>query len=152
MRDDVIFFLYDVTRILDLILCHNNKVCEYCIFISDDVIVSLLTALPPSKATLRNVFENTRDLNELCFYLYIPWDHSERGAFSSEWDVDSTVEYYAQDTDQMKMRNMIWIQDCMGDTALADSVMEFAELPAGMATQYNREHNTSLACNMCVCL
>ena len=29
MRNDVIFVLYDVTRILDLILCHNNKVYEF---------------------------------------------------------------------------------------------------------------------------
>ena len=42
----------------------------------------------------------------------------------------------------MKMRNMIWGLDSIGDTALADSVMEFAEPPAGMATQYNREHNS----------
>ena len=116
---------------------------EYCIFVNDDVIVSLLTALPPSKATLRNVFENTRDLNNLCYWLHIPGDKR---------DVDSAVEYYAQDTDQMKMRKMIFGLDMDGDTALADSVMEFAEPPAGMATQYNREHNTSLACNMCVCL
>ena len=143
MRDDVIFVLYDVIRILDLILCHNIKVYEYCIFVSDDVIVSLLTALPPSKATLRNVFENTRNLSGLCYWLNIPYD---------KWDVDSAVEYCAQDTDQMKMRKMIFNLDMMGDTALADSVMEFAEPPAGMATQYNREHNTSLACNMCVCL
>ena len=140
MRDDVIFVLYDVTRILELILCHNNEVYEYWIFVSDDVIVSLLTALPPSKATLRNVFENAR---YLCIRLNIP--REKRG-------VDSAVEYYAQDTDQMKMRKMIWELDGMGETALADSVMEFAEPPAGMATQYNREHNTSLACNMCVCL
>ena len=112
---------------------------EYCIFVSDDVIVSLLTALPPSKATLRNVFENTRSLNNLCAYLDSPDDKR---------DVDSAVEYYAQDTDQMKMRKMIFWLDEMGDTALADSVMEFAEPPAGMATQYNREHNTSLACNV----
>ena len=143
MRDDVIFVLYDVTRILDLIFCHNNKVYEYWIFVSDDVIVSLLTALPPSKAALRNVFENTSDLNYLCHWLHIPDDKR---------DVDSAVEYYAQDTYQMKMRKMIWGLDDMGETALADSVMEFAEPPAGMATQYNREHNTSLACNMCVCL
>ena len=143
MRDDVIFVLYDVTRILDLVLCHNNEVYEYCIFVSDDVIVSLLTALPPSKAAFRNVFENTRDLRRLCDRLRIPDDKR---------DVDSAVEYYAQDTDQMKMRKMIFRLDYFGDTALADSVMEFAEPPAGMATQYNREHNTSLACNMCVCL
>ena len=121
----------------------SNKVYEYCIFVSDDVIVSLLTALPPSKATLRNVFENTRYLNALCSWLGIPRDKR---------DVDSAVEYFAQDTDQMKMRRMIYQLDRMEDTALADSVMEFAEPPAGMATQYNREHNTSLACNMCVCL
>ena len=126
-----------------LVLCHNNKVYEYCIFVSDDVIVSLLTALPPSKATLRNVFENTRNLNVLCLNLNIPDDKR---------DVDSAVEYHAQDTDQMKMRKMIFSLDMIGDTALADSVMEFAEPPAGMATQYNREHNTSLACNMCICL
>ena len=134
VRDDVFFVLYDVTRILDLIFRHN---------VSVDVIVSLLTALPPSKATLRNVFVNTRSLNRLCFHLHIPDPDDKR-------DVDSIVEYYAQDTDQMKMRKMIWRLDSMGDTALADSVMEFAEPPAGMATQYNREHNTSLACNMCV--
>ena len=114
---------------------------EYCIFVSDDVIVSLLTALPPSKDTLRNVFENTRDLDCLCSCLNIPDDKR---------DVDSAVEYYAQDTDEMKIRKMIWWLDFMGDTALADSVMEFAEPPAGMATQYNREHNTSLACNVCM--
>ena len=112
-------------------------------FVSDDVIVSLLTALPPSKAALRNVFENTRDLDRLCWRLNIPRDKR---------NVDSAVEYYAQDTDQMKMRKMTWELDQIGYTALADSVMEFAESPAGMATQYNREHNTSLACNMCVCL
>ena len=50
----------------------------------------------------------------------------------------------------MKMRKMIRELDNIGDTALADSVMEFAEPPAGMATQYNREHNTSLACNVCM--
>ena len=129
MRDDVIIVLYDVTRILDLILCHD-EVYEYCIFVSDDVIVSLLTALPPSKATLRNVFENTSDLDRLCSWLpIIPGDKR---------DVDSAVEYYAQDTDQMKMRKMIYWLDWIGDTALADSVMEFAEPPAGMATQYNK--------------
>ena len=104
---------------------------------------SLLTALPPSKATLRDVFKNTISLSRLCRRLHIPDDKR---------DVDSAVEYYAQDTDQMKMRKMIYWLDDMGDTALADSVIEFAEPPAGMATQYNREYNTTLAFNMCVCL
>ena len=89
------------------------------------------------------MFEDTRDLDLLCDRLNIPDDKR---------DVDSAVEYFSQDTDQMKMRKMIFSLDLIGDTALADSVMEFAEPPAGMATQYNREHNTALACNMCVCL
>ena len=103
--------------------------------------LSLFTALPPSKATLRNVFQNTSNLSELCPYLSIPDD---------KWDVDSATEYYSNSTYQRKMRKMIWELDDMGDTALADSVMEFAEPPAGMATQYNREHNTASQLSYCV--
>ena len=137
--------ILDNTGMLDNLFCVIvlYYVYEYCFFVSDDVIVSLLTALPPSKATLRNVFEKAIDLPYLCDRLHIPDDKR---------DVDSAIEYYAQDTDQMKMRKMIFWLDYMGDTALADSVMEFAEPPAGMATKYSREHNTSLACNVCVCL
>ena len=71
---------------------------------------------------------------------------------SYKCDVGSAVECFAQDTDQRKMRKMIFFLDKIGDTALADSVMEFAEPPAGITTQYNREHNAALACNMCVYL
>ena len=63
---------------------------------------------------------------------------------------DSATEYYSNSTDQRKMRKMILNLDVMGDTALADSVMEFAEPPAGMATQYNREHNTASQLSYCV--
>ena len=100
------------------------------------MLLCLFTALPPSKATLRNVFQNTRHLigdDGLCRWLHIP----------DKRDVDSATEYYSNSTDQRKMRKMIFSLDKMGDTALADSVMEFAEPPAGMATQYNREHNTA---------
>ena len=106
--------------------------------------LSLFTALPPSKATLRNVFQNTSDLSSddgLCDYLGIPLDKR---------DVNSATEYYSNSTDQRKMRKMIFSLDEMGDTALADSVMEFAEPPAGMATQYNREHNTASQLSYCV--
>ncbi|CAI8035158.1 hypothetical protein GBAR_LOCUS19750, partial [Geodia barretti] len=81
--------------------------------------------LPPSKATLRKVFENTSALSYLCDRLSIPYDKR---------DVDSAVEYYVQSTDPMKMRDMIFNLDKIGDTALADSLMEYAEPPAGMAT------------------
>ena len=87
--------------------------------------LSLLTVRPPSKAALRHVFENTSDL---CAYLSIPRD---------KWDVDSAVEYYIQSTHLRKMRRMIWVLDMMGDTGLADSLMEYAEPPAGMATVEN---------------
>ena len=106
--------------------------------------LSLFTALPPSKATLRNVFQNTRNLSGddgLCDCLLIPYDKR---------DVDSVTEYYSNSTDKMKMRKMIFNLDKMGDTALADSVMEYAEPPAGMATQYNREHNTASQLSYCV--
>ena len=87
--------------------------------------LSFLAALPPSEATLRKVFENTSDLCGLCVRLSIPRDKR---------DVDSAVEYYVQSTDPMKIRKMIYWLDRIGDTSLADSVMEYAELPAGMAT------------------
>ena len=110
--------------------------------------LSLFTALPPSKATLRNVFQNTSRLSGgfdrhlgLCNHLNIPGD--KRG-------VDSATEYYSNSTDQRKMRKMIFSLDMIGDTALADSVMEYAEPPAGMATQYNREHNTASQLSYCV--
>ena len=90
--------------------------------------LSFLAALPPSKAALRKVFENTSDLSFLCTYLSIPDD---------KWDVDSAVEYYVQSTYQMKMRWMICGLDLIGDTALADSLMEYAETPAGMAAIEN---------------
>ena len=106
--------------------------------------LSLFTALPPNIATLRNVFENTSHLSGdfgLCFWLHIPDDKR---------DVDSATEYYSNSTDQRKMRKMIFNLDRVGDTALADSVMEYAEPPAGMATQYNREHNTASQLSYCV--
>ena len=90
--------------------------------------LSFLAALPPSKAALRKVFENTSRLRRLCGWLSIPDDKR---------DVDSAVENYVQSTDPMKMREMIFRLDRIGDTALADSLMEYAEPPAGMATIEN---------------
>ena len=94
--------------------------------------LSFLAALPPSRATLRKVFENTSSLSLLCANLFIPHD---------KWDVDSAVdsavEYHVQNTHPMKMREMIFWLDVFGDTSLADSLMEYAEPPAGMATIEN---------------
>ena len=97
----------------------------------DEVVMmslSFFAALPPSKATLRKVFENTSDLSRLCTLLFIP---------RVKRHVDSAVEYHVQSTDPMKMRKMIFSLDVIGDTAIADSLMEYAEPPAGMATIEN---------------
>ena len=106
--------------------------------------LSLLTVRSPSKAALRRVFENTSDLSYLCAHLFIPDD---------KWDVDSAVEYYIQRTDPWKMREMIWWLDRMGDTGLADSLMEYAEPPAGMATVENTTtqpvNYVTSACSSC---
>ena len=106
--------------------------------------LSLLTVRPPSKAALRHVFENTSDLSSLCARLSIPDDKR---------DVDSAVEYYIQSTHPMKMREMIWVLDEMGDTGLADSLMEYAEPPAGMATVENTTtqpvNYVTSACSSC---
>ena len=98
--------------------------------------LSFLAALPPSKATLRKVFENTSDLSLLCANLFIPDD---------KWNVDSAVEHYVQSTHPMKIRDMIFYLDQFGDTALADSLMEYAEPPAGMATIENTVNCIPLA-------
>ena len=84
---------------------------------------SLLTALPLSEGHLKNVFENTRNLSSLCIGLHIPPDKSTPG---------DAVEYYKQSTDPRKGMKMVYRLDQIGDTALADSVMECAEPPAGM--------------------
>ena len=90
------------------------------------------------------MFENTSDLNDLCSSLLIPDDKA---------DVDSAVEYYIQSTSQRKMRMMIWVLDYMGDTGLADSLMEYAEPPAGMATVENTTtqpvNYVTSACSSC---
>ena len=83
----------------------------------------LFTAPPPSKVVLRNVFQNTTDLDGLCIGLSIPDDKR---------DIDSAVEYFARRTKPMKIRWMIYELDWNGDTDLAESVMDYAEPPAGM--------------------
>ncbi|CAI8006636.1 hypothetical protein GBAR_LOCUS4836 [Geodia barretti] len=87
--------------------------------------------LPPSKATLRKVFENTSDLSVLCSWLSIPDDKR---------DVDSAVEYYVQSTDPMKMRKMIfiWTDWRHSSSRLIDGVCR-----APSRYGYNREHNTA---------
>ena len=85
---------------------------------------SLLTALPLTPEKARNVFKNTKNLGDLYSLLNIPYDKWNNAA--------SANEHLIQSTEPMKVRKMIWSLDVIGDTALADTVMECAEPPAGM--------------------
>ena len=86
--------------------------------------ISLPTALPEDIARLKNVFVKTKNLSHLHNTFNIP---------VNKRDIDSTVQYFSMSTDPRKMRKLIFRLDENGDTFLADSVMEYAEPPAGMA-------------------
>ena len=64
------------------------------------------------------------NLGVLCIRLNIPDDKRNNAASASE--------HFIQSTEPMKVRKMIFCLDLNGDTALADTVMECAEPPAGM--------------------
>ena len=84
----------------------------------------LLTAPHLSRDRLRNVFSNTSDLSDLCDYLSIPDDKRN--------DAITITDHYYQSTQPRKVRRLIFHLDWIGDTGLADSVMDCAEPPAGM--------------------
>ena len=85
----------------------------------------LFTAPPLSKAALRNVFERTNNCTHLYMLLNIPFLKWSR--------IDSAVEYYLQSRDPRKSRNLIFQLDMMGETVLADTIMEYAEPSAGIS-------------------
>ena len=86
---------------------------------------SFPTALPLTPEKAINVFENTRYLNNLYSDLNIPYSKRE--------NVVSAAEHFMQSTEPMKVRKMIFYLEWYEDTALADTVMECAEPPAGIA-------------------
>ena len=122
-----------VLLVMSSVFMMINVICITSDVISYDVIISLLTALHLSKDRLRNVFMNTSDLSDLCSDLSIPYD--------IKIDVVNVTEYYHKSTQPRKVRNLISKLDDIGDTALADSVMDCAEPPAGMYI-YNLYNNT----------
>ena len=85
--------------------------------------LSLLTEHPLSEDRLKNIFKNTTDLYNLCSNLSLPYDKR---------NVAGAVE--SMSGDPMKGRKMIFYLDRIGDTSLADSVMDCAEPPAGICT------------------
>ena len=90
---------------------------------------SLLTVTPLTVDSVREVFKNTSDLRELCFYLTIPRDKRSDAATAAEYYVNHSRRY----------RRWRWIirgLDQIGDTALADSIMSCAEPSTGMWSVY----------------
>ena len=86
---------------------------------------SLLTVVPLSVDKVQALFEKTSDLAGLCSYLHIPRD--KRG------DAATAAEYYVNnDTGKRGWRWLIWFLDHIGDTDLANSIMEYAEPPEGV--------------------
>ena len=83
---------------------------------------SLSTALPLTPEKARYVFES--NMGGVCSFLNIPDDKRNNAASASE--------HFIQSTEPMKVRKMVFLLDLIGDTALADTVMECAEPPAGM--------------------
>ena len=100
---------------------HCSCVCVCVVVIMSS---SLPTALPLTPKKARYVFQNTSDPGRLCRNLNIPFDKRNNAARASE--------HFIQSTEPMKVRKMIFYLDFYGDTALADTVMECAEPPAGM--------------------
>ena len=87
---------------------------------------SLLTVTPFTMDNVRLIFEKTRNLQELCvnlgIYHLIPRDKRGDAAAAAEFCV----------TQRRNWRRIIWNLDGIGDTALAESIMDRAEPPAGV--------------------
>ena len=86
---------------------------------------SLLTVIPLSVDKVQALFEKTSNLTGLCSNLRIPRD---------KWgDAATAAEYYVNnDTGRRGRRWLIWWLDYIGDTDLANSIMEYAEPPEGV--------------------
>ena len=91
------------------------------------VVVMMSSSLPTALSL--NVFENTSNLGGLCIGLNIPYDKRNNAASASE--------HFIQSTEPLKGRKMVFCLDLIGDTALADTVMECAEPPAGISKTCN---------------
>lgn len=91
------------------------------------VISSLLTVIPLTADNVRDIFEKTSNLKKLCGFslLNIPHDKCGNAATAAEWFVNHTSV-------KKTWRWMIYCLDFIGDTALADSIMDRAEPPAGV--------------------
>ena len=90
---------------------------------------SLLTVIPLTVDSVREIFKNTSYLRRLYFFLDIPDDKSSDAATAAEYYVNHSRVH-------TRGRWIIWGLDQIGDTALADSIMSCAEPSTGMWSVY----------------
>ena len=90
---------------------------------------SLLTVVPITVENVRPVLEKTSDLDELCMYLGIPSNKCDDAATAADYFVNHA-------TQDKSWKGIIWWLDYMGDTDVAESIMENAEPSAGVWTVY----------------
>ena len=90
---------------------------------------SLLTVVPFTVENVRPILEKTSNLDRLCPLLGIPDNKCD--------DAATAADYFVNHATQRKSWKMIiyWL-DHIGDTDVAESIMENAEPSAGVWTVY----------------
>ena len=90
---------------------------------------SLLTVVPITVENVRPVLEKTSNLNDLCSFLLIPFNKCDDAATAADYFVNHVTE-------RKSWKWIIWGLDDIGDTDVAESIMENAEPSAGVWTVY----------------
>lgn len=82
--------------------------------------------VPLTVENVQAVFEKTSDLEKLCrYWLEIPDDKCGDAATAA-------IYFVNHDTGYKRWRWIVWFLDCIGDTTLADSLVDCAEPHAGV--------------------
>ena len=85
--------------------------------------------VPITVENVRPVLEKTSDLNYLCDLLGIPSNKRDDAATAADYFVNHA-------TQRKSWKWIIWLLDHIGDTDVAESIMENAEPSAGVLTVY----------------
>ena len=81
--------------------------------------------MPITVENVRPVLEKTSNLNALCELLNIPAKKRDDAVTAAEYFVNYVTQY-------RRWKWIIWVLDCVGDTDVAESIMENAEPSAGV--------------------
>ena len=90
---------------------------------------SLLIVVPITVENVRPVLEKTSKLKRLCRGLGIPYNKRDAAATAAYYFVNHDTQYKS-------WKLIIWGLDDIGDTDVAESIMENAEPSAGVWTVY----------------